>query len=123
MAELQDHLRLQILVDAKRQLEVNKLNGKLMSNSQAIETFEGLVGKTPGSGRTTWSATAAIPASGPEFDYWSACAKGSYHTVQVPMGAKSYIGKGWFDEVEVDQSVNGSAEISFTWTGTFAPLK
>lgn len=123
MPNLQDHLRINCLVDGKRQGELNKLNGKIMSNAQAIETFDGLVGKTPGSGRVTWSGTAAIPASGPEFDYWSACQRGSYHTLQIPMGLKSYIGNGWFDDVEVDQSTNGSAEMSFTWTGSFEPLK
>lgn len=123
MPELQDHLRLTILIDGKRQIEVNKINGKIVSNAQAIETLEGLVGKTNGSGRVTWDCASAIPASGPEFDYWSACAKGSYHSIQVPMGTKSYIGKGWFDECGVEQSVNGAAEMSFTWTGTFSPLK
>ncbi len=123
MADFQDHLRTTLLVDGKRQLEVNKQNLKLASNNQPVETFEGLVGKTPGSGRTTVSATAAIPASGPEFDYWTECVKGTYHTIQVPLGTKSFIGNGWFDDVEIDQSVNGAAEISFTWIGAFTALK
>jgi hypothetical protein len=123
MPEVQDHLRLTALVDGKRQLELTKINGKLVTNSQAIETLEGLAGKTPGSGRVTISLTSAIPASGLEFDYWSTAAKGTYHTVQIPVGSKSYIGKGWFDEVELDQSVNGAAEVSCTWIGTIAPLR
>lgn len=123
MPEVQDHLRLTALVDGKRQTELTKINGKLVTNSQAIETLEGLAGKTPGSGRVTISLTSAIPASGLEFDYWSTAAKGTYHTVQIPVGSKSYIGKGWFDEVELDQSVNGGAEVSCTWIGTIAPLR
>ncbi len=123
MPELQDHIRLTLLIDGTRQMKLSKINGKIMSQSQAIETLEGLIGKTPGSGRTTFSGTASVPASGPEFDYWSAVYAGSYHTLQAPLGVKSYIGNGWFEEAELDQSVNGAAEFSFTWTGAFAPLK
>jgi hypothetical protein len=123
MAELQDHLRLTCLVDGKRQLELSKIDGKLVTKSQAIETLEGLVGKTPGSGQVTVNLSGAIPASGPEFDYWSAAAKGTYHTIQIPVGSKSYIGNGWFDDSDLTQSVNGPAEISATWIGTMAPLR
>lgn len=123
MATLQDHIRLTLLIDGNRQLKLSKINGKIMSQSQAIETLEGLIGKTPGSGRCTFSGTASVPATGPEFDFWSAVHAGSYHVMQAPLGAKSYIGNGWFDEAELDQSVNGAAEFSFTWTGEFAPLK
>lgn len=121
--ELQDQIRLTLLVDGKRQLQLTKINGKVVSNAQAVETLEGLIGKTPGSGRVTWTGSAAIPASGPEFDYWSAVVKGTYHTMQAPLGPKSYIGKGWFDDAEVDQSTGSAAEFSFTWTGSFQPLK
>lgn len=121
--KLEDHLRLALLLDGVFQVKPSSIRLQLSSQSQPVETLEGLAGKTPGSGRCTITVTAAVPTTGPESDVLSLVVRGSYHQMQVPFGLKSYIGNGWFDEAEIGQSVGQNTEISFTWIGQFAEPK
>lgn len=119
MGQLGDHLRLKLMIDGVAQVKPSSIRVRFEANNQEVDTLEGLAGKTPGSGKVRISCTGAIPIGGPENDWLTSCVEGSYHTMQVPFGVKSYIGNGWFDTAEVGQSVNGSTEISFEWTGEF----
>jgi hypothetical protein len=119
MAKLSDHLRLALLIDGVYQVKPSQIRVQLSSNNQAVETLEGLAGKTPGSGRCTISGTCAAPIGGPEHDFFTNVVEGSYHEMQVPFGVKSYIGNGWFDECEIGQSNNANTEVTFTWIGEF----
>lgn len=114
---LQDHLKLACLVDGVFQIELSQIEINGESGAQAVETLQGLAGKTEGSGRTEITATWAVPIGGMEFDVHSAQAVGSYHTVQIPLGDKSYIGTGWFQNSSVGQSVNANTEARATWIG------
>jgi len=123
MPGLQDHLRLALLVDGVQQIKASDISLKCDGKNQPVETLEGLAGKTGGSGMVTITGTCAIPLGGPEFDFESAVANGTYHTLQVPLGVKSYIGNGWFEDAEVSGSVGKSTEMRFTWMGEFKPLR
>lgn len=116
---LEDHLRLALLIEGVFQIKPSSIKLRFESNNQEVDTLEGLAGKTPGSGKVRISCTAAVPIGGPESDYIGNCVAGTYATMQVPFGTKSYIGNGWYDSVEIGQSVNQSTEISFEWTGQF----
>ena len=118
--KLTDHLRLKLFVNGDSKIETSSISVQYTSNNQPVETLEGLAGKTPGAGRVTVTVTSAVPIGGPEFDYEGAVVRGDYVELQIPAGAKSYIGTGWFDEATVSQSVNANTEISFTWIGEFA---
>jgi len=120
---LQDHLRLALLINGVFQLKPSSLEIEWDSGAQRVDTLEGLAGKTPGSGTTNISATGAVAISGPEFDYFSACQRGDYVDMQVPLGFKGYIGNGWFQTAGISQSVNGNTEFKFSWTGEFSKLK
>lgn len=120
---LQDHLKLAILIDGVFQAEVSQVEVNGESGAQAVETLQGLAGKTPGSGRTEITGTWAVPLGGLEFDFHSAAAEGEYHTVQVPLGDKSYIGLGWFQSSSIGQSVNANTEARMTWIGEKKPLE
>ncbi len=120
---LADHLRLKLLVDGVFQIKLSTIRMSFDSGAQEVDTLEGLAGKTPGSGKVKITGTGAVPLGGPEFDYLTAVQEGSYHSLQVPFGTKSYIGNGWFGTAELGQSTNQSTEIQFEWTGEFSKPK
>lgn len=124
MAQRQeDHIRLRLLINGKFQIKPSSIRVAFAANNQVVDTLEGLAGKTPGSGRVTISVTAAVPIGGTEEDYFGDCVKGSYVEMQVPFGAKSYIGTGWYDDVEISQSTGANTEVTFTWQGEFSEPK
>lgn len=114
-----DGLKLKLLVGGVQQVTTTQLSVKFDGKNQTLETLEGVIGKTPGAGEVTITATGVVPVGGFEFDYTSAVQQGTYHDMQVPFGSKSYIGNGYFNEAEVNQSVGKPTEISFTWLGSF----
>jgi hypothetical protein len=118
-----DHLRLTCLVDGVKQIKVTQVRVSPKGQNQKVETLEGLVGKTPGSKFVEVSANWALPISGLEFDVVGAIADGSYHEVQVPLGSKSFVAKGWFEEGEIGQSTNANTEVSATFIGELVPLQ
>lgn len=95
------------------------VNGQ--SGSQAVETLQGLAGKTPGNRRLEVSGNWAVALNGLEFDFLTACAEGSYHDLQIPVGAKSIISRGWFDTGGISQGVNSATEANATFIGSFDP--
>ncbi len=117
MPQLEDHLRLKLLIDGVFQVKPSSIEVSFDSGAQKVTTLEGLAGKTPGSGEVKISGTCAVPEGGPEFDFFTACAEGSYHDMQVPFGVKSYLGNGWFQTASLGQSVNQSTEFKFEWNG------
>lgn len=120
---LQDHLKLAVLIDGVAQVEVSNVSVNGDSGAQAVETLEGLAGKTPGSRKLEITGTWGVPLGGLEFDFISACADGSYHDIQIPVGAKSIISSGWFQTTGLSQSVNANTEAHCSFVGTFDPLK
>jgi hypothetical protein len=117
---LEDHLRLRLLINGVFQVKPSSVRVQFAPNNNPVDTLEGLAGKTPGSGRVTITVTAAVHIGGPEFDYFGSSTRGDYVEMQVPFGAQSYIGTGWFDDVEIGQSTGANTEVNFTWTGEFA---
>ncbi len=120
---LEDHLRLAVLIDGVFQLKVSSVTVNADSGAQAVETLEGLAGKTPGSHRLEISGTWAVPLGGLEFDFISACAEGSYHNIQIPIGSKSLIADGWFQTAGVSQSTNANTEAQMAFTGELQTLQ
>jgi hypothetical protein len=120
---LSDHLRLALLIDGVFQIKPSSVSINGESGAQAVETLEGLAGKTQGSGRCTISVSGAVPLGGLEFDCVSALSQGTYHEMQVPLGGKSYVGNGWINSASVSQSVNANTEYSFEWIGELKPLE
>ncbi len=122
-AKFGDGLKLKILVGSVQQVTATEISLEIDGKNQLLETLEGVVGKTPGSGQVTITATCIIPIGGQEFDYVAAVKDGSYHDIQIPLGAKSYIGNGYFDKATVSQSVGKPSEVNFTWIGAFERLR
>lgn len=116
---LEDHLLLRLLVNGVFQIKASSVNLEFDSGAQRVDTLEGLAGKTPGSGTVTITGNFAVPIGGPEHDFFTDCVEGAYVEMQVPFGAKSYIGTGWFQTAGISQSVNANTEGTFTWTGEF----
>ena len=110
MATLSDHIRLTVLIDGQYQTTASNIQVNGNSGAQAVETLAGLAGKTPGSKRLEFTGNFAVPLGGPEFDFWSAVNKGTYHDIQIAIGAKSIVAKGWFQECGISQSTNANTE-------------
>lgn len=118
-----DGLRLTLLVDGVKQTFCTQTRAKFNGQNQRIETLEGLVGKTPGPKNIEITGNWALPVSGLEFNVVDAVANGTYHEIQIPLGAKSIVAKGWWDEGEVGQSTNQNTEVSATFHGELVPLQ
>ncbi len=121
MATLVDHLRLNVLVDGVIQVKLTNFTINGDSGNQAVETLEGLAGKTPGSGRIEVNGTWAIEPGGPELDVFEFVEDGSIHEIQVPVGVKSLVTRGWFQTFGLSQSVNANTEVTATFTGDLKP--
>lgn len=114
-----DHLKLCVLLNGQYQLKVSSISVSGQSGAIAVQTLEGLAGKTNGNRQCTVNITSAVATSGAEFPYWDVCKKGEYIDLQIPTGAKSIIGTFWIDNVDISQSTGASTELSFSCTGEF----
>jgi len=123
MATLQDHARLAIFIEGTYMVEMTSIEITTNSGQQRVDTLEGLAGFTPGSGDVTVTCGFAIPIGGQEYPFQETCADGSYVAIQIPIGAKDYVGKGKFQDVGISQSVNANTEGTFTWVGELTPLQ
>ena len=120
---LQDGARLAIFVNGNALTYVTKIGLKTESGQQRIDVLnEGLVGFTPGSGACTVDVSFAIPIGGCEDEFQEQCVQGAYVTLQIPIGKKSYIGRGKIETVDITQSVNGATEGTFSWLGEMKEL-
>lgn len=118
---LGDGLKLTVLVDGVAQVRISNVRVNGVANNQAIEVLEGLAGKTPGAKRLNISGTWAVMIGGFEFDVATAVATGSYHTIQVPVGTKSIISTGWFEDFDLSGSVNANTEVAANFIGELNP--
>jgi len=123
VAAFTDHLKPVLLVNGSYQVKTQSITVNGVSGNQAVETLEGLVGKTPGAKRANLSATFAVETGGLEFDFWSTCSKGDYIDLQVPIGAKSIIGGAWIDDCSLSGSSGASTEFSINAVMEFNELQ
>lgn len=123
MATPREHARLAVFVDGTYLVEVTSIELTTESGQIRIDTFEGLAGFTPGSGKCTIKLGLAIPISGQEYPFQEACADGLLVPMQIPVGQKSFMGIGKFMDVGISQSVNAAAEETVTWEGGLSKLQ
>lgn len=114
---LSDHLKLSILIDGVFQASIQdvKVNGK--SGAQAVNTLQGLAGKTPGSKSLSITGKWAVPLSGLEFNAIQSTAEGTFHEIQIPVGAQTIVSSGWFDEFDLSGATDQSTEFNATFMG------
>lgn len=118
-----EHVRLAVFVDGTYLVEVTHIEFTTDSGQIRVDTFEGLAGFTPGSGKTTVKLGLAIPISGQEYPFQEAAADGLLVPIQIPVGPKSFVGLGKFLTVGISQSVNASAEETVDWEGGLSKLQ
>lgn len=123
MATPREHARLAVFVDGTYLVEVTSIEFTTESGQIRVDTFEGLAGFTPGSGKCGVKLGLAIPISGQEYPFQEACANGVLLPMQIPCGQKSFMGIGKLMDVAISQSVNASAEESVTWEGGLSALQ
>lgn len=121
---LTDHMTLAVLIDGVVQAKITNVSVNGESGAQEVRTIlEGLAGKTTGSRRLEVSGTWVIPIGGLEFNLVDAAANGTYHEVQIPVGAKSLISQGWFQGFGLSQSTDSASEATGTFVGELNPLQ
>jgi hypothetical protein len=118
-----EHARLAAFVDGTYLIELTSITFGTESGQIRVDTFEGLAGFTPGSGKTTVKLELAVPISGQEFPFQETCADGTLLPIQIPVGQKSFMGIGKLMDVEISQSVNAAASESVTWEGGLSKLQ
>lgn len=115
-----EHQRMSLLVDSVLQVTVHDVSVNFDSGAQAVKTLvQGLAGKTPGAKMLEIEGKWALPVSGLEFDVLTACANGTYHELQIPVGNKTIVSKGWWQTAGVQGSVDSNTEVSAKFTGTY----
>jgi hypothetical protein len=120
MVALQEYAQLTVFINGQNVQQLTSVERTTDSGQQRVELLnEGLGGFTPGSGSVTISLGFAIPIGGTEFDYDGLCVDGSYVTMQVSEGSKSYVGTGKITNVSLSQNVGAASEGTLEWTGQF----
>lgn len=120
---LEDFAKLGVFYNGNALTKVTSISLDTNSGEQRIDLLnEGLAGFTPGSGDCTIEVGFVVPIGGTEDEFQEDCATGTYVTLQVPVGRKSYIGRGKIQSVKISQSTNANVEGSFTWMGEVKPL-
>ena len=114
---LRDHLKLKVLINQRTQAEITQVEVTLDSGAQKVETMEGLVGKTPGATSIEISGRWAVPTGGLEFDFLSAANDGTYHEIQIPVGTKTIVTQGWFQQAGISGGVNSNTEANMQFVG------
>ena len=123
MGALQDYSRLQILVDGQYHVQIESLEKVTNAGQQRVDLLnEGLAGFTPGTGDVTIRIGYVIPRQGFELDFDSAAANGDYHTCQIPIADKNYIGTGKFLNNNISQQTNNAVKGTTEWLGELKPL-
>lgn len=120
---LQDFAKLAVFYNGNALTRVTSISLDTESGEQRVDLLnEGLSGFTPGSGSVSISVGFVVPIGGTEDEFQEDCATGTYVTLQVPVGRKSYIGKGKLMSVKISQSTNANVEGTFEWSGELKPL-
>ncbi len=123
MAVQSDYARLAVFYNSNALTQVTSIALNTESGQQRVDLLnEGLGGWTPGSGSVSIEIGFVIPIGGQEDEFQEDCANGTYVTMQIPVGRKSYIGKGKVTSVKISQSTNASTEGSLTFEGELKPL-
>lgn len=121
---MEDFSNLSVVVDGDYLAKVTGVQKRTESGQLAVDLLnEGLGGFTPGSGRVRITISYSVPIGGAEFDFATAVAEGEYHTVQVPVGSKTYVGLGKFIDDDLGQSTNSSTEGSVSWEGELKKMQ
>ena len=124
MAAIQDYATLPLFINGNFIEQKTSVSISWDGGQQRVELLnEGLGGFTPGSGSVTISIGLAVPIGGLEEDYVGMMHRGEYVTMQVPVGAQTYVGTGKITTCEISQSSGASTEGSLEWSGQFKPLE
>jgi hypothetical protein len=116
---LTDGLNLICMIDGIAQATLTQVSVNMDNGAVDLETFEGFIGATSGVRKLEVSANWAVKLNGLEFDFATAIANKSYHDVQIPIGSKTLISRGYFKSGSVSRSVNAATEASASFVGTF----
>lgn len=116
---LTDGLNLVCMIDGLAQADLTQVSANVDNGAIDLETFEGFVGATSGVRKLEVSANWSVKLNGLSFDFLTAIANKSYHDVQIPVGSKSIISRGYFKSGSISRSVNAATEASATFIGTF----
>lgn len=115
---LQDYARLGVFYNSNALTQLTSIGLTTNSGQQRIDLLnEGLAGFTPGSGDCTVDIGFVVPIGGTEDTFQEDCATGTFVTLQIPIGRKSYIGRGKIQSVHVSQATNANVEGTFNWMG------
>lgn len=124
MATQQDYAKLTVFYNQQYLNQLTSVTHDTESGQQPVNLLnEGLGGFTPGAGMCKMKLGYAIPIGGTEVPYQQHCATGAYVTLQLGVGAVSYIGTGKIITTSLGQSVNAAAEGSVDWEGELKAME
>lgn len=120
---VQDYANLSVFYNGNPLTQITSIAFTTQSGQQRVELLnQGVGGFTPGSGSVEIEVGFVVPIGGTEDTFQEDCSNGTFVTLQVPIGAKDYIGRGKIMEVKISQSTNAVTEGSFNWTGQLKPI-
>ncbi len=121
---LQDYARLSVFYNGNALTQITSLSHTTNSGQQRVDLMnEGLGGFTPGPGDCTVDVGYAVPIGGTEDTFQEDCASGKFVSLQIPIGAKNYLGLGKIMTNTVSGSTGANVEGTFSWTGELRPLE
>jgi hypothetical protein len=114
---LQDGAALKLFINDSPVTRATNLSRVTDAGVVRIETLEGLIGFTNGSGSVQITFNYPIMIEGSEYDYHGMAARHEYVKMQMFEGRQSYAGVGKLEKVESSQSVGAASEGNLSWTG------
>lgn len=111
-----DGAKLAFFVEGEPVPYMTKIDLQFTSGQKPEITMNGTLIWSPGQGAAKIPASFIVPADYQAFhQQW--CARGSFVSVQVNVGASVFAAVGKITEINFSASAGGSSEGSFTWEG------
>ncbi|MEM6792108.1 MAG: hypothetical protein AAF715_31615 [Myxococcota bacterium] len=123
-AQMEDHALLSVFVNQTKQVKMTSARITWDSGQQVIFTLGGgFAGFSPGSGQCSFEGGFVIPVGGLETDYVEILTEGQYVDLQLPIGAKTYAGRGKIVTCDIGQDTGNPTAGNFQWQGQLAKLQ
>ena len=121
---LQQFARSTVFFDGVELEHTTSIDFQTVGGWQPVKTIKyGLSGFSPAGGHVTVKIGFAVPIGGTEASFQQKCIAGDIVSLQIPVGAKDYLGNGQIMSVDFSQSTDKELVGSFEWMGEIAPLQ
>lgn len=124
MSEMQDYGGLPLFFNGVKLRQLTSVELTLNSGQTSVDLLnDDLGGFSPGAGRANINGGFVVPVGGMEEDFTEPLVEGQYVTMQVPIGNKTYAGRGKLITMSIGKDAGSPNAGTFEWEGQLVKLK